>query len=400
MVTPPSARQSGLELAAKLVERLQTTEIRVPPYPAVATSLDRLSRDGRSTVADVAAIVATDAALAATVLRHASSASMKSSAPATLEAAISRLGLDELTRVVIATTIGAAAAAPGPLAFLRRDQWRRSLLAAMFCKELASRRGVLPDQAFLAGLLHDFGAVVVLSCLESLGVAPLPVLPEATWRRLVEGLHVELGMVVVARWQLPEPIAEVIAGHHTPHTCSRVYRPLVQLVAIVDQIIEILDRGPSGGITALVEVAGLEHDERYRIGALMPQVAAQMARFEMPTERSVASSIARPTGPDPESWPTDFVIESRSRVVFRACALTPSALVMSSPVMLQPAWLAELTLRCTPDTIAMLAHVKSCETVPGGGYLVTVQPFGLAGDDRDAWRRLIDRTRPTGLASS
>jgi HD-like signal output (HDOD) protein len=39
-------------------------------------------------------------------------------------------------------------------------------------------------------------------------------------------------MVVVARWQLPEPIAEVITSHHAPHTCNRVYRPLVQLVAI------------------------------------------------------------------------------------------------------------------------------------------------------------------------
>jgi HD-like signal output (HDOD) protein len=398
MVTPPSARQAGLELAAKLVARLQTTEIRVPPYPAVATSLDRLSRDGRSTVAAVAAIVATDAALAATVLRHASTASMKSSAPTTLEAAISRLGLDELTRVVIATTIGAAAAAPGPLALLRRDQWRRSLLAAMFCKELAPRRGVLPDQAFLAGLLHDFGAVVVLSCLESLGVAPLPVLPEATWRRLVEGLHVELGMVVVARWHLPEPIAEVIASHHTPHTCSRVYRPLVQLVAIVDQIIEILDRGPAGGIAALVEVPGLEHDERYRIGALMPKVADQMARFEMASERGVASSIAGPTGPVADSWPVDFVVESRNQTVYRARAMTSSTLMFSSPVMLPPAWLAELTLRCSPDTITMLAHVKSCEVTIGSDHLVTAQPFGLAGQDREAWLRLIERTRPADLA--
>jgi HD-like signal output (HDOD) protein len=399
MATPTSARQSGLELAAKLVERLQTTEIRVPPYPAVASSLDRLSRDGRSTVADVAALVATDAALAATVLRHASSASMKSSAPSTLEAAISRLGLDELTRVVIATTIGGAAAAPGPLALLRRDQWRRSLLAAMFCKELAARRGVQPDQAFLAGLLHDFGAIVVVSCLESLGVAPLPVLPEATWRRLVEGLHVELGMVVVARWQLPEPIAEVIAGHHTPHTCSRVYRPLVQLVAVVDQIIEILDRGPDGGIAALVEVPGLEHDERFRIGALMPKVADQMARFEMSGERGVTSSIALPLGPALDSWPIDFVVESRSHARHRASALTPSTIAFSSPVVLQPAWLTELTLRCPPDTIMMLAHVKSCAAT-AGGFLVTAQPFGLAGPDKEAWNRLIERTRPADLARS
>src|SRR3954470_7924595 len=202
------------DLPAQLIERLRTTEVRVPPYPAVASSLDRLNRDGRATVAEVASIVATDAALAATVLRHATSAAGRSNAPATLEVAISRLGFDELTRVVIATTIGVAVAASGPLAVLRRDQWRRSLLAAMFCRELAQRRGIAPDQAFLAGLLHDFGAIVVVACIESFGTAALPVLKEMTWRRMVEDLHIEFGMVVVARWQLPEPIAEVVASHH------------------------------------------------------------------------------------------------------------------------------------------------------------------------------------------
>jgi hypothetical protein len=262
----------------------------------------------------------------------------------------------------------------------------------MFCKELAARRGVVPDQAFLAGLLHDFGAIVVLSCLESLGVAPLPVLPEATWRRLVEGLHVELGMVVVARWQLPEPIAEVVAGHHTPHTCSRVYRPLVQLVAIVDQIIEILDRGPAGGIAALVEVPGLEHDERFRIGALMPKVAEQMARFETPPQREVASSIAPSDSPVEDGWPVDFMVASRTFTEYRACALTPSTFAFRSQSALQPAWLAELTLHCN-EKIMMLANVKSCQSLPAGDFLVTAQPFGLAGEDKNAWLRLLERTR-------
>jgi HD-like signal output (HDOD) protein len=391
MATPVSARQSGLELAARLVERLRSSEIRVPPYPAVASSLDRLSRDGRSTVAAVAAIVATDAALAATVLRHATSAALRASAPASLESAISRLGLDELTRVVIATTMGGAAAMPGPLALLRRDQWRRSLLSALFCKELAARRGVQPDQAFLGGLLHDFGAVVAIAGFESLGGEPLPTLPEPTWRRLIESVHVELGMVIVARWELPEPIAEVIASHHTPHTCSRVYRPLVQLIAISDQIIDILDRGPAGGLPALVEVPGLEHDERLRIGALMPRVAEQMAKFELAPSRAVKSWVERPADAA-DSWAVDFVVVNKSGVEHRACAMTESSIAFRSPAALQPAWLAELTLRAAPP-LTMLAHVKACEPM-SGGFLVTAQPFGLAGADKDAWLRLIERTRP------
>jgi HD-like signal output (HDOD) protein len=392
MAPPAPARETGVDLSAKLIQQLRTTEIRIPPYPAVALSLDRLSRDPKSSVTDVAQIVATDAALAATVLRHATSASLKSSAPVTLEAAIRKLGLDELIRVVIATTVGVAATAPGPLSLLRRDQWRRSLLAAMFCRELAQRRGVAPDQAFLAGLLHDFGAVVVLACLESFGVARLPVLSEATWRRMVEDLHVEFGLVVVSRWQLPEPIKEVVAHHHMPHHSARAYTPLVQLVSIVDQIIAVLDR-PTGSIAALLEVPGLEQDERYKIGALMPKVAEQMARFETPPQREVASSIAPSDSPIEDGWPVDFVIASRNFTEYRAVALTPSTFAFRSQTMLQPAWLAELTLHCTPDKIQLLANVKSCQQLPPGDFLVTAQPFGLAGEDKNAWLRLLERTR-------
>jgi HD-like signal output (HDOD) protein len=393
MVHSAPARESGVDLASKLVEQLRTTEIRIPPYPAVALSLDRLSRDPRSSVTDVAQVVATDAALAATVLRHTTSATLKSTGPVTLESAIRKLGLDELIRVVLATTVGVAATAPGPLSLLRRDQWRRSLLSAMFCRELATRRGVAPDQAFLAGLLHDFGAVVVVACLESFGVKRLPMLSEATWRRLIEDLHVEFGLIVVSRWQLPEAIREVVAHHHTPHHSARTYTPLVQLVAIADQIIAVLDRGSNGSIAALIEVPGLEQEERYRIGALMPKVAEQMARFETPPQREVASSIAPSDSPIDDGWPVDFVIASRNFTEYRACALTPSTFAFRSQSMLQPAWLAELTLHCQPDKITMLANVKSCQALPAGDFLVTAQPFGLAGEDKNAWMRLLERTR-------
>jgi hypothetical protein len=179
----------------------------------------------------------------------------------------------------------------------------------------------------------------------------------------------------------------------------RVYRPLVQLVAIVDQIIDILDRGggsgggPGGGIAALVEVPGLEHDERFRIGALMPKVSEQMAQFETPPEREAASPIAAPDPATTEGWPADFAIESRNHTKYRACAVTANGLTFRGAVMLQPAWLAELTLHCPPDTINVLAHVKSCVAAAGGGYLVSAQPYGLAGDEDRKWRQLIERAQ-------
>jgi hypothetical protein len=155
----------------------------------------------------------------------------------------------------------------------------------------------------------------------------------------------------------------------------------------------VLDRGPGGGVAALAEVPGLEQSERYRIGALMPKVAEQMARFETPPQREVASSIAPSDSPIEDGWPVDFIIASKNFTEYRACALTPSTFAFRSQSMLQPAWLAELTLHCAPDKIMMLANVKSCQPLPAGDFLVTAQPFGLAGDDKSAWLRLIERTR-------
>ncbi len=385
-----------VELPAQLVQRLRAGDIRIPPYPAVALALEKL-RDG-STLPEVAGIVRTDAALAAAVLREASAASLRTNAPPTLEAAIWKLGFDQLMRIVMSTSLGVIARAAGPLALLRRDQWRRSLLAAMFCRELAGRRGVPTDLAFLAGLLYDFGAIAVVACLESLGPDALPGLPEARWRGLVDDLHVEFGMIMAARWSLPEPIAEVIAHHHAASRCARVHRPLVQLVAIVDEIITTLDRGSAEGIGALAGVTGLDADERLRIGTLIPKVAEQMAAFE-PLPTPGPSAIARPGGPPDGSWPVDFAITGPRGASYRARALSGTAVVFTSPVALEPAWLCDLQLDAPPEQLTMLANVLSCQPAIGGAYLVTAQPFGLGGENKAAWLRLVTRTRRENSSS-
>ena len=392
MVSVP-VRGDALALPTQLVHSLRTGEIKIPPYPAVAVALEKL-REG-STLPEVAAIVATDTSLVAAVLREASTAGMRSSAPVTLEGAIWKLGFDHLMRIVLASTLGAISRAAGPLAMLRRDQWRRSLLAAMFCRELAPRRGVSADVAYLAGLLHDFGSIVTLVCLESLGATGMPTLPEARWRALVEDLHVELGMIVAARWGLPEAITEVISHHHGATSCARIHRPLVQLVATVDEIIDLLDREPAGGITALVGVPGLDHDERLRIGALLPKVAEQMASFE-PPPTGISAAIESNTTMLDDSWPVDFAISGRHGVSYRATALAPNAIAFKSAEAMQPGWLCDLELDAPPERITMLANVKSCEVVGDGSFLVVVQPFGLGGTHKSAWLQLVTRTRRAG----
>jgi hypothetical protein len=230
----------------------------------------------------------------------------------------------------------------------------------------------------------------VVACLERL--EPLPVLAEASWRRLIDDVHGEFGAVVAKQWALPEPIAEVIVQHHAPGACMRIHRSLVMLVAVVDHVIAVLDRAGTG-IAALAEVPGLEPDERVRIGALIPKVAEQMAVYEAPIARQPASPIEPEPAALAGGWPIDVELTGANRS-YRAVAISRDAIALRSPVELAPAWLIQLAIGAPPDTISMLANVKRCQPDANGGFLVVAQPFGLDGDDALGWQRLLERTHP------
>ena len=380
-------------LASQVVSQLRTQEPRIPPYPAVAGAIERLTKDGTS-LSEITAIISKDASIVAAILRRAASATKRAPGVLTLETAIARIGMDELMQVVTASGFGVAAMRQGPLAVLRRDVWRRSLLSAMFCKEIAPRRGIDGEQAFIAGLLHDFGAVVVLACVEAMPDAPK--LPEQTWQAVVDEAHVDLGMIVAARWQLPEQVADVMAHHHQPAMAAKANRGLVELVGQVDDVIAILDRGAEAGPDALAAVRGMAHDEIAAIVTMMPRVSEQLRAFDVPADKTTmlrrplieTSAVAAIDG-----WPVDFVVEGKGHAEHRATMVGPNMLVFSSSFAYPVAWLADLTLHDDNGNFTMLANVKACDKLPTGIYMVTAQPFGLGGDVKTAWTRLVTRTR-------
>lgn len=386
-----------MSLASQVVQQLRIQEPRIPPYPAVAGALERLTKQGTS-MQEITSIVSKDASIVAAILRRASAATKRAPGVLTLETAIARIGMEELMQVVTASGFGATAMRQGPLSVLRRDAWRRSLLSAMFCRELAPRRGLDADQAFLGGLLHDFGAVVTLACVEALPEAPK--MPEHAWQKVVDDLHVELGMIVAARWQLPELIADVIANHHQPQLASKANRPMVDLIASIDEVIALLDRGTDGDLSALQAARGFAHDELSAIVTLLPRISEQLRAFEVPTDKTMIMSrpLLETSAITPvEGWPVDFVIEGKGHAEHRATMISCNTIVFASAFSYPVAWLADLTLHDDNGNFTILANVKQCDKIGEGSYIVTAQPFGLGGDVKIAWTKLVARSRrPTG----
>ncbi|HUJ57891.1 MAG TPA: HDOD domain-containing protein [Kofleriaceae bacterium] len=388
---PTAAKNVEIALEA----RLRGNRIHLPPYPAVVAKLQHLAQEKRANAAEVGRIVAADAALCAVVFNRARSAAMRGAAPIeSLDAAIFRIGIDELIRIALASKLGPSASAAGPLAALRRDMWRRSLISARIALELARPRGIGADDAFVGGLLHDFGAIALVAGLEELAADhELPVLGEPVWRTLIHKRRHEFGQVVAARWDLPPRIKELITG-------AAPQAPLGVLMALVDRIVTALDRAPVEGADPLHEFTELDAAERAHIPAALPETVRFMAELEQEVRPSaeVASHVEPEKFVEP-SWPAALDVMTRSHC-YRTTSLSATTLVMTGPEPLMANWVAPMILQTDFEPIDILANVRACKKLPDGSYEITAQPFGLAGPPKAAWLYLLAKTRPAGAAAS
>jgi len=213
---------------------------------------------------------------------------------------------------------------------------------------------------------------------------PLPVLPEPMWRQLVRNHQVGFGMVIAARWKLPDTLVDVIAhGHDEISQC-----PLVQLIQLCDRIVARLDGSPTTGIAAMMDFPELSDIERCTIGSVVQEVVKNMASY------AAVQSVARPSNvaaerPADGLVPVAFEVTPERKRRCRARAISSESLVLDGDDELLPNWLIELTLHCQPEPLTMLVNVRSCERT-GARYAITVQPFALGGTAKLQWQHLVD----------
>jgi len=350
--------------------------------------LAELSRQRKSvSLNELVKVVSADAALAAQVLGRAQSAANSAGGRqvTTLFEALTRIGMEQLVEMALATGLGSSMIAAGPLAELRRDMWRRCLLSAQLARMLAENRGVVAETAYSAGLVHDLGAAIVITALEE--VAPLPALPEATWRDLVRKHQVEFGLVIAARWNLPVALTDVIAHAHDAASDN----PLVKLIELSDRIVAKLDHMPTVGLAALMDFEELSEIERCSIGSAVQEVVKNMASYTTPLKPKFPSVVVE-RGSSERAFPVSFEICQDQHKTCRAREISADALVFDGQEALPPNWLVELSLRCSPAPLTILANVRSCDKV-GNKYAIKAQPFALGGEAKLQWMSLVDEAR-------
>jgi len=386
------------DLDTAIVDLVSRGAVKVPPYPAVAFQIEKLIRSGDYGLDELAKLVSSDQVLSADVLRVSNSAVYaRGGAINGVKAAVGRLGAKDVARLALAFGLGAHANASGKLASLRRKVWMDSLASAMLCQALAKGRGLAPDVAFSAGLLHDFGKVVAIACIEEILYRRDDVPPRTAeaWYEVVDRYHVELGVVMAARWDLPPLLADVISLHHADATAAATDRALLDLVVAVDEVIMMLgDRthlSPED-LGAAAFLRGNEGDAVSHAITLLPSFVASFESADAWKSLHGPSLVAPPPQPrrkegaQPPPWPVILSMGGKPSQ-YRILGVASTHFMVNGAAPVPENLLLEMKVQCEPP-LTGFASVKLAWP-DAGGFTMLVQPYALSGGALDRWKEIV-----------
>ena len=169
------------------------------------------------------------------------------------------------------------------------ELWMHSIAVATGARLLAERSGmVLPDEAFLAGMIHDLGIMVELQArrslfiqlVEELGANPSLTFREAEAQSL-GATHEEFGAALCRKWKFPASFEEVTGYHHHPLDLLGDARLLPAMVHVADILAARIGVGYIRTVETdtidpqLLEMLTLTADDVAVVGEALPEATCE-----------------------------------------------------------------------------------------------------------------------------
>jgi|GEM_PF-779234 putative nucleotidyltransferase with HDIG domain len=196
----------------------------IAPLPAIVMEL--IASLGREQINshELAQKLGSDPALTARTLRLANSSFYgRSNQVSTIDQAIAILGYNSIRTLVTASAVVAHFPETRCVGFDHAGFWRHSIGTALWARALARRLGHNQDQAFMTGILHDIGRLVLVTrwprryqavLLRHRAACPLALAE----RQEFDADHAAAGALLMRHWHFPAFFGEVIAAHHDTAT--------------------------------------------------------------------------------------------------------------------------------------------------------------------------------------
>jgi len=198
----------------------------LPTLPPVAVKILEVASDENSSRQEITRLVETDQSLTAKILRIANSAFVGVSREvATVEKAVALLGLDFVRSMALSILVVNTFETDENEAFSMSEFWHHSFACAIAGELLAEKLHYpRPEEAFVAGLLHDLGKLVLFRwnpALYQLVVSSAKDTHSGLLQQEESQLgigHTKVAKILMESWKFPESLVSAAWLHHQPAT--------------------------------------------------------------------------------------------------------------------------------------------------------------------------------------
>lgn len=213
----------------------------VPTFPENILTLLDLCSSPDSSIDDIVARIKRDVAIVSDVMKLANSAGFISSGKIEdIGKAVMKIGLKNLKSILIASNARKIMESR----YSRFEEiWEHCNRVAVYSRLIAEKykmQGVA-ENAFLAGLLHDLGQVILLAvdmnAIKKIAeiVHDRNIISSAIMEEISIGIsHSEIGALVSENWNFPDYLTQTIRFHHSPQNIQKEYRDIVYTVYLAN----------------------------------------------------------------------------------------------------------------------------------------------------------------------
>ncbi|MDH5432498.1 MAG: HDOD domain-containing protein [Gammaproteobacteria bacterium] len=200
------------EFLHQLTEAITQDKLVLPTLPEIALKIRDVVSDSDVTAEAVANVISQDAALSAKIMKVANSPLVRGTVSITsLQLAVTRMGMAFVKNLATGLAMEQMFQATNDLVDKKlRQSWEHSTDVAAICHVLASNFTKLqPDQAALAGLVHEIGVLPILTLAEE---HPAILQHEDSLDKVIQRIQGKLGRMILKTWDFPPELIDVPIG--------------------------------------------------------------------------------------------------------------------------------------------------------------------------------------------
>ena len=266
----------------------------IPTLPAVLTVLSRRMEDPNTSSEDLAQVIVQDQAIASKVLKLVNSPFYGFSGRIqSINQGIVILGFNAVKNLVLSTSVIDAFRGASSGELFRMDTlWVHSAAVASTAKLFAERTRVCdPEDAFVGGLLHDIGKVLLwtseprllTACLQAVAQKNLP-LAEIE-ERILGFQDQELAALLAEKWKFPESLRYALRWRGSPSQAGK-YEGLAATIHCANILCTAMDTPAHVG-----SVISAPESSAWRLCGLHDDAALREIAKEIPERLASAKSF-------------------------------------------------------------------------------------------------------------